>query len=170
VEDLGTLTRIEWQGIPLDKSNFDLSDLLCLVTGSFERAAAEKGIVITAENLPPLPVKADYDRIKQVFFNILSNAVKYTDKGGIKVTGRQLDGAGNEGRCEVTVTDTGIGIPKEDLPHIFERFYRTDKSRSRATGGSGIGLTIAAAIIHAHGGTVSAESGDGGSSFRVVIF
>jgi signal transduction histidine kinase len=166
VEDLSALTRIEWQGIPLNKSDFDLSDLLRLVTQSFESAATEKGIAITCEKLPPLPVRADYDRMKQVFFNIVSNGVKYTDEGGVVLRGRQLE---SEGQCEVTVTDTGIGIPREDLPHIFERFYRTDKSRSRATGGSGVGLTIAAAILRAHGGTVRAESGGEGSVFTVII-
>ena len=165
VEDLSALTRIEWQGIPLNKSDFDLSDLLRLVAQSFESAAKEKGIAITCDALPPLLVTADYDRIKQVFFNILSNAVKYTDEGGVVLRGRQLDAE----HCEVTVTDTGIGIPADDLPHIFERFYRTDKSRSRATGGSGVGLTIAAAILRAHGGTVRAESGAGGSTFTVVM-
>jgi signal transduction histidine kinase len=172
VEDLSALTRIEWQGIPLNRCDFDLSDLLRLVAGSFESAAAEKGIAISYEKLPPLPVRADYDRVKQVFFNILSNAVKYTDKGGVVLRGRRLDRLSHPDytqRCEVTVADTGIGIPSEDLPHIFERFYRTDKSRSRATGGSGVGLTIAAAIVQAHGGTVRAESGDGGSIFTVII-
>jgi signal transduction histidine kinase len=172
VEDLSALTRIEWQGIPLNKSDFDLSDLLRLVAQSFENAAREKGIAITCDNLPPLPVTADYDRIKQVFFNILSNAVKYTDAGGVVLRGRRLDRLSHSDytqRCEVTVADTGIGIPSEDLPHIFERFYRTDKSRSRATGGSGMGLTIAAAIVQAHGGTVRAESGGEGRAFTVII-
>jgi signal transduction histidine kinase len=96
----------------------------------------------------------------------VSNAIKYTDEGSVVLRARRIEG---EGHCEVTITDTGIGIPKEDLPHIFERFYRTDKSRSRATGGSGVGLTIAAAIVQAHGGTLRAKSDSTGSCFTVVI-
>jgi signal transduction histidine kinase len=73
------------------------------------------------------------------------------------------------GQCLVSITDTGIGIPQDDLPHIFERFYRSDKSRSRSTGGAGIGLTIAAAIVRAHGGFIEAKSGEMGTVFSVVL-
>jgi signal transduction histidine kinase len=118
-------------------------------------------------NLRESPVTADYDRLKQVFINLLSNAVKYTDRGGITVT---IEEGGERARWHVTVSDTGIGIPESDLPHIFERLYRSDKSRSRTTGGAGIGLTIAAAIVRAHNGTISAENGvPAGAVFRVTL-
>jgi signal transduction histidine kinase len=106
-----------------------------------------------------------------VFINLLSNAVTYTDRGSVTLRARRREqNTGNDARWEFTVADTGIGIPREDLPHVFERFYRSDKSRNRRTGGSGVGLTIAAAIVKAHGGEISAESdGDSGSVFRVVI-
>jgi signal transduction histidine kinase len=170
VENLSVLTNIEWHNIMLNKTDFDLASLIAVVAANFESAARENGIAL-ALDCPPLPVNADYDQIKQVFFNIVSNAIKYTDGGGITISGRQFQDKTGLLRCEVAISDTGIGIPKEDLPHIFERFYRTDKSRSRATGGSGIGLTIAAAIVKAHGGVITAEAGgDGkGSVFRVTL-
>ncbi|GHV82905.1 sensor histidine kinase [Spirochaetia bacterium] len=169
VEDLSVLTNIEWHNITLDKIKFDLSGLLSVVAVNFEQAAKEKNIAVICD-LPPLPVCADYDRIKQVFFNILSNAVKYTDKGSVTISGRQAQDEKGIPLCEVSIADTGIGIPKDELPHIFDRFYRTDKSRSRKTGGSGIGLTIAEAIVKAHGGAISAESTDSGTVFRVRLY
>ncbi|MDR0378043.1 MAG: HAMP domain-containing protein [Spirochaetaceae bacterium] len=153
----------------LHKTEFDLAKLLRGTAEQFRAAAAEKGIAITL-NLRESPVTADYDRLKQVFINLLSNAVKYTDRGGITISiqegGERFPGA----RWEASVADTGIGIPERDLSHIFERFYRSDKSRSRSTGGAGIGLTIAAAIVHAHGGIISAENGaSAGAVFRVAL-
>ncbi|MDR1955591.1 MAG: HAMP domain-containing histidine kinase, partial [Treponema sp.] len=123
-------------------------------------------------DLQPGCIQGDYNRLKQVFINLLSNGVKYTDQGSVTITAKQREGSpGEGGRWEITVADTGIGIPPEDLPHVFERFYRSDKSRNRHTGGSGIGLTIAAAIVKAHGGGISAESEpSGGSVFRVLLF
>jgi signal transduction histidine kinase len=110
-------------------------------------------------------INADYDRLKQVFINLLSNAVKYTDAGGITIGIEKA-----EAILKITVTDTGIGIPEEDLPHIFERLYRSDKSRARSTGGAGIGLSIAAAIASAHGGSISVTSQNGkGSVFTVIL-
>jgi signal transduction histidine kinase len=180
----------------LHKTEFDLAKLLRITAEQFRAAADEKGIEIKL-NLMESPITADYDRLKQVFINLLSNAVKYTDRGCISITigeaacpgrpgGRDLDLTGRAGPkippagCwAVTIADTGMGIPESDLPHIFERFYRSDKSRSRSTGGAGIGLTIAAAIVQAHGGTITAESGaDGtagtnpstGTTFRVILY
>ncbi|MDR1899028.1 MAG: HAMP domain-containing histidine kinase [Treponema sp.] len=164
VEDLGLLTSLEWEKITLEKTNFDLAKLLRAAADQFLPAAREKGIGMRLD-LAPCPVTADYDRMKQVFINLLSNALKYTDTGTIT-----LRAAPSEGGCEVTVSDTGIGIGAEELPHIFDRFYRSDKSRNRGTGGAGIGLAIAAAIMKTHGGTISAESEAGrGSVFRVTL-
>jgi signal transduction histidine kinase len=170
VEDIRLLTSLEWENLALDKSDFDLEKMLRQTAEQFLPAAGEKGIAITLD-LEGGVIRADYGRLKQVFINLLSNAVKYTDRGSVTVASRRRDlGGGREPRWELTVADTGIGIPPEDLPHVFERFYRSDKSRNRHTGGSGIGLAIAAAIIKAHGGEISAESADcGGSLFRVVV-
>jgi signal transduction histidine kinase len=155
----------------LNKTEFDLAKLLQTTAAQFRAEAEEKKIEIKL-NLKECPITADYDRLKQVFINLFSNAVKYTDTGGITVTLAEAP-CGNR-QWEVTIADTGIGIPKGDLPHIFERLYRSDKSRSRSTGGAGIGLTIAAAIVHAHGGRITAESrteknGGSGSIFRVTL-
>jgi signal transduction histidine kinase len=164
VEDLQLLTNLEWEKITLDKSDFDLAQLLETTAEQFRPAAREKNITIQLDTLP-CPVFADYNRLKQVFINLLSNAVKYTDRGSITIKARKTSEA-----CEITVTDTGIGISADELPRVFERLYRSDKSRNRGTGGSGIGLAIAAAIVKAHGGTISAESTVGsGSVFRVVV-
>jgi signal transduction histidine kinase len=163
VEDLQVLTNLEWEKITLDKSDFDLAELLETTAGQFRPAAREKNITIQLDTVP-CPVFADYNRLKQVFVNLLSNAVKYTDQGSITIKARKTPDA-----CEITVRDTGIGIAADELPHVFERFYRSDKSRNRGTGGSGIGLTIAAAIVKAHGGSISAESDGRGSAFTLAV-
>jgi signal transduction histidine kinase len=162
VQDLGDLTSLE--SSVLNKSEFDLAALLRVCAEQFKAAALEKGIEITLR-LRESPLVADYDRLKQVFINLLSNAVKYTDKGSITLSVEKAAA----GRWEVSVADTGIGIPEKDLPHIFERFYRSDKSRTRSTGGAGIGLAIAAAIVRAHGGVISAETTKRGSLFKVLL-
>jgi signal transduction histidine kinase len=181
VKDLNTLTSLEDAGdvsgkafprLPcemsrnLNKTNFDLAKLVQVTADQFRAAAHEKGIALRLR-LMESPINADYDRLKQVFMNLLSNAVKYTDAGSVTVSIER-----GSPHWDVTVADTGIGIPEKDIPHVFERFYRTDKSRSRSTGGAGIGLAIAAAIVSAHGGTISVESNSGeapGSVFRVRL-
>jgi signal transduction histidine kinase len=177
IQDLNTLTNLEWETMTLNKTEFDLAQLLRVTVEQFKAAALEKGIEITlnlteSNENGTFAMVADYDRLKQVFINLLSNAVKYTDEGGVSISAVKAGGADTTAFWELAVTDTGIGIPESDLPRVFERFYRTDKSRNSSTGGAGIGLTIAAAIVHAHGGTISVESPgpDGrGSVFRVVL-
>ncbi|MDR2757755.1 MAG: ATP-binding protein [Spirochaetaceae bacterium] len=179
VNDLNILTSLEVVNkklLPLpcemsknlNKTSFDLAKLVQITAEQFRAAVQEKGIALRL-CLMESPITADYDRLKQVFMNLLSNAVKYTDSGSITVSIERGDP-----HWDIIVADTGIGIPEKDIPHIFERFYRTDKSRSRSTGGAGIGLAIAAAIISAHGGTINVESKSGegggtGSIFRVRL-
>jgi signal transduction histidine kinase len=169
VEDLNSLSVIERDALHLHRTEFDLEKLLAKTAEQFAAAAKEKGIAIRC-CLTSAPVFADQDRLTQVFFNLFSNALSYTDSGAITV---QLTARPDAGQYEITVEDTGIGIAEEDLPHVFERFYRSDKSRSRNTGGAGIGLAIAAAIVEAHGGRISARSpaanSDAGSVFTVVL-
>jgi len=111
-------------------------------------------------------VNIDSHRIKQVLLNLLENAIAHTESGGtITVTAKEQDD-----KICISVTDTGEGIPPEELPLVFERFYRVDKSRTRATGGSGLGLTIAKRLVEAHGGTIEATSQAGqGSTFTFTI-
>jgi histidine kinase len=112
------------------------------------------------------PVEADRERLHQVLFNILDNAFRFAPEGGaVRIRAVREDGS-----CEVSVEDTGPGIPKEHLPLVFERFYRVDQSRSRDDGGTGIGLAIARSVVEAHGGRIWAESeAAGGATFRFVL-
>lgn len=111
-------------------------------------------------------IDADRDRLEQVLINLINNAITYVQDGGrIEVCLKK-----ENGNIELTVEDNGPGIPKEDLPRIFERFYRVDKARSRSLGGSGLGLSIADEIVKAHGGRVLVESEEGvGTKFTVVL-
>ncbi|MDR1566280.1 MAG: HAMP domain-containing histidine kinase [Treponema sp.] len=173
VEDLKTLTSFEWREVLLNKTDFDPARLVKSAAEPFIHPALEKGIMLRLElpekgsgdSFAGTSICADYDRLKQVLINLLSNAVQYTDEGTITVRLEKREAA-----WSITVSDTGIGIAREELPRIFERLYRTDKSRSRNTGGAGIGLTIAAAIVRAHGGTISAESEiRRGSAFTLTL-
>ncbi|GAB7140219.1 HAMP domain-containing sensor histidine kinase [Deferribacterales bacterium RsTz2092] len=160
VEDLSLLTGLEWDKITLNKSEFDMQELLNNVSAQFAVAVKKKGLALNIKTRSIL-IYGDYDRIKQVIINLVSNAVKYTDSGHISIE--------NSAEFIFRISDSGICIDEESLPHIFERFYRVDKSRGRETGGSGIGLAIASAIVVAHGWKLTAESELGrGTTFTIV--
>jgi len=165
VSDLENLARFEADNLILKKETFDLAALIGKIEKSFESYIAGKNIHVT-EELSAFCMTADEDKIEQVLVNLISNALKYTPEGGsvlIRTEDTPLE-------TIITVRDSGIGISDEDLPYIFERFYRADKSRSRATGGSGIGLAIVKFLVEAHGGSVKVDSKPGaGSRFTVVI-
>jgi signal transduction histidine kinase len=111
-------------------------------------------------------LSVDPDKLSQAVINLLSNALKYTPAGGAVDVSVDVRPSGTE----IRVADTGVGIDSQDIPRLFERFYRADNSRSRATGGAGIGLSIAKAIVEAHGGTISAASQTGrGSEFCIML-
>jgi signal transduction histidine kinase len=155
IADLQELSRAEAHQIPF---TFETLDPHRLVQAAVERLAGqfeEKGLTFTIDLPAGLPtVRADRDRSIQVLTNLLTNALRYTPApGSVRLSVRPVDGA-----VAFTVTDSGIGITPEHLPHLFERFYRVDKSRSRALGGSGIGLTIARALVEGMGGRIWATS------------
>jgi signal transduction histidine kinase len=128
--------------------------------------AARKNLRLKISEASPLVLTGDEDLLKRMVLNLLDNAVKYTPEGG-EIS---VELAGRNGHAQVIVRDTGIGIPEKDQPHIFDRFYRVDKARSRAQGGAGLGLSIVRWIVEAHGGTVIVESNPGqGSSFIVKL-
>jgi two-component system sensor histidine kinase BaeS len=165
LDDLSALADAERPGMLL---TLDRVDLAAVVAGQVDVLAgsyADKGIALISE-LHPTLVAGDPTRLEQIVANLLSNALRYTDAGGrVSVVVRPARGNGG-----LEVTDTGIGISAADLPHVFSRFWRGEKSRSRATGGAGIGLSIVQELVRAHGGRVEVDSVVGeGSVFRVSI-
>ena len=165
VGDLEKLTLLEQDNLVLNLDHIDIAAMLQRIVTNFQRDFQAKQVELTlTANTGYL--MADADKLSQVFINLIANALKYTNAGGRVGVSTITSGAD----LEITVSDTGIGIAAEDLPFIFERFYRTDKSRSRQTGGSGIGLTIAKSIVDAHNGKISVHSELGqGSQFIVTI-
>lgn len=165
INDLQRLSQIEGENLKLHRTPEDLLKIAALATETMEGEALKKKLTLTVKGEPSL-IEVDRERILQVVINLLSNAIKYTGEGG-HITLEILD---TPEESILQVTDDGIGIPQEEIPLIFERFYRTDKSRSRKTGGAGIGLTIVKSIVSAHGGTITAESEvDKGSTFTVIL-
>jgi len=167
VEDLLLLTQGELGEVPVQRTVLSLDQLLEEVSGQTEMLAEAAQVSFTGAGGPPVTVCADPLRLRQLFWNLLGNAVKYTPAGGqVFLSHSAIDGR----EVRITVKDTGIGIPAEHLPHIFERFYRVDKHRSRAQGGSGLGLPICQWIVHTHGGRIEVRSTPGqGSSFLVYL-
>lgn len=165
VGDLEKLAKYESENLILTKTSFDISELIRHIIRNFENEFLNKDIDIEFMGEGEI-VEADKDKISQVIINLISNAVKYTPQGGTV----EVSVKGSHDVTEIVVKDTGKGIPPEDLPHIFERFYRADKSRNRMTGGAGIGLTIAKAIIEAHKGKVQVKSKtDEGTEFIISL-
>jgi signal transduction histidine kinase len=165
VADLDKLARLEDESTPLEKSPVDLAALASGTVLSFEPKVLEKGVSIRVSGTAP-PIEADGDKLRQVLINLLSNSLKSTGRGGgIRIL------LSREGRfAKIEVEDTGTGISPEDLPYVFERFYRADPSRSSQSGGAGIGLSVVRAIVEKHGGTVTAQSEPGhGSRFTVLL-
>jgi signal transduction histidine kinase len=119
-----------------------------------QAVAGARGLTLHVGDLTPCVVQGDEDQLRRLLFNLLDNAIKYTPAGGT-ITVR---GACPDGQVLVEVTDTGIGIAAEHLPHLFERFYQVDPARSRETDGTGLGLAICRSIAEAHGGRIAVES------------
>jgi histidine kinase len=169
VDDLQELSRVESGAFALDLGPVSLPELAETARKRLAAPYAAKGVSLTLDLPAALPpVRGDTDRLLQVLTNLLNNALQYTPSGE-RVT---LSVEARRGEVQVRVADTGIGIPAEHLAHIFDRFYRVDKSRSRqAGGGSGVGLTICKYLVEAHGGRIRVESaGEGqGSTFTFTL-
>lgn len=157
IDDLFQMSQLDAGGFPIERANASLSDLVSDTLESFSHLAAQQGIKLegTVEEGVD-PVFMDTRAIGRVLNNLISNALWHTPNGGeIRVEARRTYSG-----VEVTVSDTGEGIRAQDIPHIFERFYRGDTARSRRSGtsGAGLGLAIARGIVQAHGGNIQAES------------
>ncbi len=167
VDDVLSLAKLEGAGASLDLTTIRPATFLAGMMRDWEKKFLSKNLhaeLEAAEDLPPLQV--DEGRLQEVLYNLLDNAVKYSDAGGHIVVRATREG---EHVC-VSVSDTGVGIPPRDLPRIFERFYRADKSRQRERGGTGLGLSIVKHIAQLHGGRVEAESEpDRGTTVRVFL-
>jgi len=168
VNDLHELAQADANQLPLTLAPMALDETVARIVSTFSPIAESEGVKIQTEITPKLPlIEADSSRISQVVNNLLNNALNHTPTGGCITLRIVLD----ENRVRLDVEDTGKGISPQHLPHVFERFYRADRARSRNTGGAGLGLAIVKAIIVAHRGEVVATSeGEGhGSIFRVWL-
>ena len=171
VDDLRELAQAEAGQLQLNLGAIDLAPIIESTAGAFQAMASEKQTTLTVETLTELPpVKADAERIAQVLRVLLSNAIRHTshaENGRITITTAAL-----AGQVEVSVQDNGEGIAFDDVPYVFDRFWRGDKSRARETGGTGLGLAIAKQLIEAQGGQIGVESQIGQGSrfwFRLLI-
>jgi len=165
VNDLLDLARIESGKETMHFTSFDIGDFLSRVMRKFNQMASEKGIRLQTDT-PHRLIEADGDRLEQVFTNLIGNAIAHTDSGEIRIEAtEETDG------LRIQLTDTGHGIPKEDLPFVFERFYKADKARtSDSKTGTGIGLAIVKNVVDAHHGKVSVSSTLGvGTTFEIYL-
>ena len=166
VENLLAISRLEAGEARRQSERLDFAELARGTADQMRLLAEEKHISLDCNGNEPVHVEADPARLKQVVVNLLDNAIKYTPEGGkVSISVNKQDS-----RAILEVADSGIGISATDLPHIFDRFYRADKARSRQMGGAGLGLSIVRSICLAHGGQVTVESAEGsGSVFHVEI-
>lgn len=171
IGDILELSKIESKRSPLECEPVHLFSFFEMIKGTLSKVAEKKHISLHIEVPEGLFIEADEDKLKQIFLNLLSNGINYTKEGGmvkLKVKERSYDQESEN--VLFTISDTGIGIPKKDLPRIFERFYRVDKGRSRNSGGTGLGLSIVKHLVELHHGSVSVESELGfGTTFTVEL-
>jgi signal transduction histidine kinase len=161
---LFSLARLDAGEAKAGQEIFDLATLASSTLEQMQLLAEEKSLSVAVEVPQPVYVMGDAARLKQVVVNLLDNAIKYTMKGGALSLSVHNVGL----KAVLSVKDNGIGIPSDALPHIFERFYRADKVRSRSVEGAGLGLSIVYSICQAHGGTVRAASQEGAGTLLTV--
>lgn len=165
VGNLTKLAKYESRSEKITRRKFNLKKIFESIVTTFESEIHKKKLSITIHNNIE-ELSGDEDKLSQVIVNILSNSIKYSKESGVIM----IETAELENNIVIKIQDEGIGIPPEDVPYIFERFYRVDKSRDKATGGSGIGLTIAKEIIEAHGGRISVDSKlDMGTEITIIL-
>ncbi len=166
VEDLFEYTKVQQHGAPVNFMTVDLGQLLEQVGASFELEADKKGIAINVSCEPtPLSITADPEKLGRLFSNLVANALKYGHGASyIHLTAKQLGE-----KVVITVADDGEKIPAKSVKHLFERFYRVESSRNKATGGTGLGLAIVQSIVELHHGSVTARSDDQETAFVVTL-
>jgi heavy metal sensor kinase len=165
INDLILLSKFDSSQVDLKMTSVRLDLLVQDIGDLFKILAEQKGIDLQMGGLQEVTIMGDKVRLQQLFTNLIDNAIKYTSEGYIRITVEK-----DEENAVVQVTDTGIGIPREEQEKIFKRFYRVDKSRSKESGGVGLGLSIAEWIVHAHHGRIGVESEiDKGSTFIVYL-
>ncbi|PZE21478.1 two-component system histidine kinase PnpS [Paenibacillus xerothermodurans] len=173
IGDILELSKIESKRIPLQFSPVHLQTFIENCLNVVNSEAAKKSIELEMRVDDDLYMEADEDRLRQILINLLSNGINYTPEGGkVKVKVEATTGSMglDKEQIRMTITDTGMGIPKKDLPRIFERFYRVDKARSRSSGGTGLGLSIVKHLVELHKGTIRVESEVGmGSKFIIEL-
>ncbi len=166
VADLQTLSLAESGQMPLHPSRFLLGDILADVATSFSPRAAEQNVVLQASSPPDIFITADYDRLDQALSNLVANALRHTPPGGRII----LNAVSTPAQVRITVADTGSGIPQQDLPFIFDRFWKGDRARTRDGAGSGLGLAISRQLLRAHGGDIQVTSLPGqGTTFTLEL-
>ncbi|WP_347550050.1 ATP-binding protein [Pseudalkalibacillus hwajinpoensis] len=166
VKDLFDIAKMDQKGFVIEREKIDLCTLIRQVREKVTPAFENKGIYLLISCQKDIHITLDPGRISQVLLNLLDNALHYTKEGNTVL----IDTSVNNSTVEVSVIDEGEGIPEKDLPYIFDRLYRVDKSRSRKYGGSGLGLAIAREIIENHGGSISALSHEGkGTTIKIVL-
>ncbi|MUT65836.1 two-component system histidine kinase PnpS [Paenibacillus sp. NEAU-GSW1] len=167
IGDILELSKIESRRVPLYFSPIEMDTFVQKTITMLETEAAKKSIKLEVNAEAGLYVEADEDRLRQIMMNLLANGINYTPEGGkVQLTVEGID----EDHIRIKISDTGIGIPKKDLPRIFERFYRVDKARSRSSGGTGLGLSIVKHLVELHKGTIAVTSTVGvGSTFIIEL-
>jgi two-component system phosphate regulon sensor histidine kinase PhoR len=183
IGDILELSKIESRRVPLTFSPVEMQSFAAKTVQLLEAEAARKSIRLELIAESDIYVEADEDRLRQIMMNLLSNGINYTPEGGkvtvmvepiwqASVSPSSLSDEMRDDyeRIRIVIKDTGIGIPKKDLPRIFERFYRVDKARSRSSGGTGLGLSIVKHLVELHNGTITVDSEVGvGTKFTIEI-
>ncbi|MEC0230074.1 two-component system histidine kinase PnpS [Paenibacillus alba] len=173
IGDILELSKIESKRIPMNFSPIYLPEFLERSLSVLRKEAEKKHIELTMQVDDDVYIEADEDRLRQIIINLLSNGISYTHEGGkvkVRVEPLDMNADGDYERLRLIVSDTGMGIPKKDLPRIFERFYRVDKARSRSSGGTGLGLSIVKHLVELHKGTIRVDSEVGiGTKFTIEL-